>query len=676
MFRRLIDQCIRFVRSLELSICGSVHCLIFAAAFSLIGLDRSAIAQCASPNLAVRYVHPEGDDEANSGLCWEDAYQSLNRALEDLHDPLLDPAVTTIRLAGFNGSSAGVTYRLSDNPSIGFSSNGSFLITKPCVIEGGWQGVTGSGGSPGVRDIELYPTIISGDLDNDDDPEDPETEEENARSVIRLDFSGFQDELEASMTLDGLIIEAGRARFDTSVHIPGRGGAVYMLPPGDEEVPLTFVVRDCSFQNNHASSAGGAIALHSDGVFFNTVPIVLRRCRFENNALMPWIGPPPQAEPRIYLVGGGAVATEGSLTVVQCSFTGNRVAESGWRGGGAVTVQTGVFTGFVRVVNSEFIDNAVIFPEEEVDLYGEMGGALFATGSDLTVDVTGSLFAHNLVQGDSAQGGAIMILEADSVVVQNTTIAHNESINYASPIFPDGGGLFSNPTPTVLNSIIYSNIATDGTTFEEQISVPFPDSWDIAHSCIQGIDVEEFDVGNVDVNPMFVDANGWDFRLKGTSSLINLGDQSRLPDDLADVNEMYGTSEPLPWDLVASERVHGCELDMGAYELQRCCQGDLNDDCDVDGDDLAIILGGWGSCTGCLPDLNHDGTVDGTDMAVVLGSWGGCCETSEMFGGGGGLTPDDLAEICAFEDLASFIAWLDTLDYETMSSVLSLLIED
>ncbi len=53
--------------------------------------------------------------------------------------------------------------------------------------------------------------------------------------------------------------------------------------------------------------------------------------------------------------------------------------------------------------------------------------------------------------------------------------------------------------------------------------------------------------------------------------------------------------------------------------------GDLNGDGFVDGADLAILLGGWGPCSGlkgCPADLDGNGVVDGADLAILLGSWG------------------------------------------------------
>jgi hypothetical protein len=44
----------------------------------------------------------------------------------------------------------------------------------------------------------------------------------------------------------------------------------------------------------------------------------------------------------------------------------------------------------------------------------------------------------------------------------------------------------------------------------------------------------------------------------------------------------------------------------------------------VNGNDLGILLGAWGSCSGCAADLDGNGSVGGSDLGVMLGAWGTC----------------------------------------------------
>jgi len=53
------------------------------------------------------------------------------------------------------------------------------------------------------------------------------------------------------------------------------------------------------------------------------------------------------------------------------------------------------------------------------------------------------------------------------------------------------------------------------------------------------------------------------------------------------------------------------------------CSGDLDDDGDVDGADLATLLSHWGGNDDSA-DLNGDGLVDGADLTIQLTNWGYC----------------------------------------------------
>ena len=52
------------------------------------------------------------------------------------------------------------------------------------------------------------------------------------------------------------------------------------------------------------------------------------------------------------------------------------------------------------------------------------------------------------------------------------------------------------------------------------------------------------------------------------------------------------------------------------------CQADFTGNGVVDGGDLGVLLGGWGSPV--TSDLNGDGTTDGADLGLLLSAWGPC----------------------------------------------------
>ena len=51
------------------------------------------------------------------------------------------------------------------------------------------------------------------------------------------------------------------------------------------------------------------------------------------------------------------------------------------------------------------------------------------------------------------------------------------------------------------------------------------------------------------------------------------------------------------------------------------CPGDFNNDGTINGSDLTILLGNWGSPAG---DLNGDNNTDGADLTLILANWGDC----------------------------------------------------
>ena len=53
------------------------------------------------------------------------------------------------------------------------------------------------------------------------------------------------------------------------------------------------------------------------------------------------------------------------------------------------------------------------------------------------------------------------------------------------------------------------------------------------------------------------------------------------------------------------------------------CVGDLNADDVVNGADLGLLLGAWGTADP-VADINGDGTVNGADLGLLLGAWGAC----------------------------------------------------
>jgi len=135
--------------------------------------------------------------------------------------------------------------------------------------------------------------------------------------------------------------------------------------------------------------------------------------------------------------------------------------------------------------------------------------------------------------------------------------------------------------------------------------------------------------GCTDANPLFVDGNGADnqygtidddFRLSTGSPLIDAANNSTVPaittTDVAGLPRFMDDPATVDTGSGAAPLV-----DMGANEFgEPSLPADLNGDGLVNGFDLAIVLGAWGTAH-ATADLNDDGIVNGADLATVLGAW-------------------------------------------------------
>lgn len=108
-----------------------------------------------------------------------------------------------------------------------------------------------------------------------------------------------------------------------------------------------------------------------------------------------------------------------------------------------------------------------------------------------------------------------------------------------------GSGIYTNRSNTIVNCIVRNNTGGD------QIAMGFENIiTSIAHSNIQG---GWPGVGNLDMDPLFVDVSGGDFHLQSASLCIDAGDSVAVPS--------WVTT-----DLDGNPRIQGVAVDMGAYE--------------------------------------------------------------------------------------------------------------
>jgi hypothetical protein len=107
----------------------------------------------------------------------------------------------------------------------------------------------------------------------------------------------------------------------------------------------------------------------------------------------------------------------------------------------------------------------------------------------------------------------------------------------------------------LINCIFWSNTAPAGPQIYNETDAPSV-AYSLVHGGYPGI-------GNIDADPLFVDADGPDnivgtldddLRLQLASPAIDAGDNSAVPVDTADLDGDGDTTEPLPLDLAGNPR--------------------------------------------------------------------------------------------------------------------------
>lgn len=256
-----------------------------------------ALAPCAPKLPKVIHVDVRAEGR-NNGSSWADAYRNLQDALDQIEGTDI---LSEVHVA--QGE-----YRPPRGSDDSFSDEqATFRIASSVILRGGFAGSLAE--QPNVRDVDLHPSILTGDLADDDLTSTARTvvtsglvgrsRNENSRHVVTI--------LEASdrVILDGLTIRAGHCFNGGDRHVTGAGGAVY-----SQATHLT--IEDCTFEHNFAAEQGGAVYAHEGTLH-------VEECLFAGNAA------------RSGVVGeGGAIACHRAyVTIVRTFFTANLAVSGG-----------------------------------------------------------------------------------------------------------------------------------------------------------------------------------------------------------------------------------------------------------------------------------------------------------------------------------------------------------
>ncbi|HRQ75819.1 MAG TPA: right-handed parallel beta-helix repeat-containing protein [Phycisphaerales bacterium] len=487
------------------------------------------------------HVDISNGSTSGDGLAWGSAKKYIQDALDEA-DAWLDinqQGIVHIHVAaGIYRPDQGSGYTLGDRAA-------SFQLRNNVHLYGGYDG---TGMTP--RNWVSNPTILSGDLDEDDERNElvsgpqywlsPANYDENSHHVV------LAENVTESAVLDGFIIEGGSSYLDGLDSLGGGGMLAIDAAP---------IVRNCFFRWNLGPvtpgaglNAGGA-GIHVRASTSMAAPIRIEHTRFESNLVWKGGGAGLYAGPSTFVVAIGCDFYHNQVTVVTDEPGDPPPAKNG---GAGVRVESEE----AYFVNCSFRDNQIT---EDAIVADTAAGFEAKYAGDLYF--WNCLFARNRSYDTSGHGG--LYLSADRVEMVNCTIADNQGAdsNHAGGFYCP----FELDELVVHNSIVWGNSGTDAMVFANTNNT-------ITHSNVQ--DSGWSGNGNISVDPEFVYPLTYDYRIRATSDCVDAGDNDVLPCDYFDISPTSlglpdatcPNEQKIPVDLAWIARVIGGTVDMGAYE--------------------------------------------------------------------------------------------------------------
>lgn len=320
--------------------------------------------------------------------------------------------------------------------------------------------------------------------------------------------------------------------------------------------------------------------------------------------------------------GGGLYNSEGSPTLVNCTFSGNTANRDGggmYNHSGSPTLTNCTFAqniaeryggGIYNYAGSPALNNCNFSGNTAqsegggmFNFYGSnptltdciFNGNYGCTGGAVLINRSSGTFINCIFTGNSADiGGSMANFHDSSPTLINCVLTGNLATNYgggifnydSSPIMINctlsgnsavyGGGMDSyDSLPIITNCILWYNSSPNGA----QLAVGAGSTCNISYCDIQGGEAEilatgggtiNWGAGNMDTNPVFADPDGLDnivgtlddnLRLMAGSPCIDTGDNTVLPAGI--ITDLDGRQR-----IIDGDNDETATVDLGAYECE------------------------------------------------------------------------------------------------------------
>ena len=425
----------------------------------------------------VLYVDLRAPLDTTDHRHWETAYPCLQNAIQDARagDEIRVAQGTYMpdRIMSPAGRSGVVT---------GISATGlrqsSFILRDGVVMKGGYAGLGAP--DPNARDINAYPSILSGDLrGNDVDLTDLQWQtladftgssslDDNSYTVITL--LGTSEET----VVDGFTITAGYEPYGHTAREDN--GFIVPQPSGRSDTAGGMwisggcpIVTRCSFYRNIARSQRSD-ACGGPAVLCSGSQATLRDCSFIENIAF---------GDETISTGGAVLNVESDPNIVNCTFTNNvATGQDAQYAGGAMAS----FYSNPKLMGCSFVENSVVGSDSDVGLI-IAGGALFNHGDSSPV-LTDCTFTANSAE----TGGAIYSQESCNPALTRCTFEGNAAANVGGAVATgadcntaavncrflgnsasSGGAWSETSNATIVNCLFSGNMALSGGAISSSI---------------------------------------------------------------------------------------------------------------------------------------------------------------------------------------------------------------